>query len=139
MKKETKEKTITCKVNEELTITLKNVTEVMGHDDSLPFNADLYIRNAKHKRSKLVARCWNDGWGGETNIDTILPEDRETVANTNDFLKNTYECPFVVAGKKYAIDMTLEFLVSIMAEFAIHRDINSIKLDYLKDVVRKNK
>lgn len=46
-------------------IEVKKVREVMGHDDSQPYNAELWA-NKKH-----IANCFNDGWGGETQIDIV--------------------------------------------------------------------
>lgn len=39
-------------------LTLRNFKIVTGHDDSLPFNASLYINGQR------VCKCFNDGWGG---------------------------------------------------------------------------
>ena len=48
------------------TISLKSVKEQVGHDDSLPYAAILYIDNKK------VAIIFNDGWGGETQYSQIF-------------------------------------------------------------------
>ena len=61
---------ITCEVNPFLQIVLMNVRKVFGHDDSLPFNAEVYVRKDNGILTH-VANAWNDGWGGETNIDPI--------------------------------------------------------------------
>lgn len=44
------------------TLIVRNPREVMGHDDSLPYNAEFAIFH----NNKEVARgeIWNDGWGG---------------------------------------------------------------------------
>lgn len=44
------------------TLIVRNPREVMGHDDSLPYNAEFAIFH----NDKEVARgeIWNDGWGG---------------------------------------------------------------------------
>lgn len=44
---------------------LKKVIEQIGHDDTLPYAAILYINNKK------VALIFNDGWGGETQYSQI--------------------------------------------------------------------
>lgn len=43
-------------------LIVRNPREVMGHDDSLPYNAEFAI----FLNDKEVARgdIWNDGWGG---------------------------------------------------------------------------
>ena len=43
-------------------ISLRNVREVDGHDDSLPYKADVYVN--RH----VVAELFNDGWGGDTDV-----------------------------------------------------------------------
>lgn len=49
--------------------TLKSVVEQVGHDDTLPYAAMLYINNKK------VALIFNDGWGGETQYSQIYEND----------------------------------------------------------------
>lgn len=49
--------------------TLKSVKEQVGHDDTLPYAAMLYINNKK------VAIVFNDGWGGETQYSQIFEND----------------------------------------------------------------
>ena len=51
------------------TFTLKKVVEQVGHDDTLPYAATLYIDN------KRVAIVFNDGWGGETQYHQIFNKD----------------------------------------------------------------
>ena len=46
--------------------TLKNCKEVVGHDDSLPYVAKLYIDDEQ------VCSLYNDGWGGETNVTQVV-------------------------------------------------------------------
>lgn len=48
--------------------TLKDCKEVYGHDDSLPYVANLYIDGKK------VCSLFNDGWGGETTIPQVFNE-----------------------------------------------------------------
>lgn len=47
-------------------LELRNCVEVMGHDDTLPFNAQVFL-NTVH-----VAYAWNTGWGGEAEM-RLLP------------------------------------------------------------------
>ena len=46
--------------------TLKNFRINMGYDDSLPFQAILCINGIE------MAECYNDGWGGPTNIRPLI-------------------------------------------------------------------
>lgn len=50
-------------------ISLKSVKEQIGHDDTLPYSAILYIDKKK------VAIIFNDGWGGETQYSQIFNND----------------------------------------------------------------
>ena len=50
-------------------ISLKSVKEQVGHDDTLPYAAILYIDNKK------VAIIFNDGWGGDTQYSQIFNND----------------------------------------------------------------
>lgn len=47
-------------------LELRDCVEVMGHDDSLPFNAHVFL-NTVH-----VADAWNTGWGGDAEF-RLLP------------------------------------------------------------------
>lgn len=47
-------------------LELKNFREIKGHDDSLPFEGELYC-NGVH-----IAGCWNDGWGGDANVKPVI-------------------------------------------------------------------
>ena len=44
-------------------IELKALKEIKGHDDSFPYEAILFVNGKK------TANVWNDGWGGETNVE----------------------------------------------------------------------
>lgn len=115
-----KEKTsIECKINKNFSIILKNVHETYGHDDTLPFNADIYITNPEWGLiDKKVGTAWNDGWGGSTNI---CPENKtdEIVLNMlNDFLKEHYENQY----GSVVWDVDSEYLISVLAEYCIYSD-----------------
>lgn len=46
-------------------IELRKFKRVMGHDDSIPYQGELWANNIH------IANCWNDGWGGETNVEPL--------------------------------------------------------------------
>ena len=49
------------------TLMLKNCQEVYGHDDSMPYMADLYeVKGVNDEELVHLAKCSNDGWGGDT-------------------------------------------------------------------------
>lgn len=66
------------------TFELRNCKEVMGHDDTLPFNADIYLNG------KRIGSAWNTGWGGDSEYrlgnditesdKTALKEVEDTIA-----------------------------------------------------------
>lgn len=109
---------IKCKVNEDLTIVLDNVQKTHGHDDSLPFQADIYVKSEKLGFPKLtrVGYAFNDGWGGDTIIKSAS---HQHILNTiNGILMNNYQ----IHIKRHEITwaVRLEYLVSIMAERSIY-------------------
>lgn len=67
------------------TIALKDCKEQIGHDDSIPYAARLFIDN------KLVCTIYNDGWGGETNITQLV--NAELLEKVNKDIKGL---PFVI-------------------------------------------
>lgn len=58
-------------------ITLKNCKEQIGHDDSLPYSARLFIDG------KIVCSLYNDGWGGETFITQVVDTELLKQANND--------------------------------------------------------
>lgn len=62
--------------------TLKDFRVNMGHDDSLPFQAVLCINGNE------MAECYNDGWGGPTNIRPVSADMRTTLYAIDTELKN---------------------------------------------------
>lgn len=70
-------------------IEMRKFTKVHGHDDTLPFTAELWVNN------KSIAQCFNDGWGGECMITPnqknieLYNKVKEIVEKTNNYLDNT--------------------------------------------------
>ena len=109
---------IECKVNEDLTIVLDNIQKTYGHDDSLPFQADIYIKSEKLGFPKLtrVGHAYNDGWGGDTVIGSAS---HQHILNTiNGILMNNYQIHIKKPEITWAV--RLDYLVSIMAECSIY-------------------
>lgn len=69
---------IICEVNENLTLALVDCRENRGHDDSLPYQADIYVHDKrKHKQGEYL-KCgdiWNDGWGGPSCLTKSASKD----------------------------------------------------------------
>jgi hypothetical protein len=110
---------ITCKINDDLVIALVNVQKVYGHDDSLPFQADIYVKSEKlgFHEFACVGHAFNDGWGGDTVIESAH---YLNILNTIDsMLKNTYQIHIKKPEISWAV--RLDYLVSIMAESSIYR------------------
>lgn len=72
------------------TFTLKNFRINMGHDDSLPFQAILCMNGIE------MAECYNDGWGGPTNIHPLSVLKRERLDSIDNALKD-----YVYTDSKY--------------------------------------
>lgn len=108
---------ITCKINEDLTIALVNVQKTYGHDDSLPFQADIHVKSEKLGFPKLtrVGHAFNDGWGGDTVIESA--HYWHILNNIHDILINNYQIHFKKPEITWAV--RLDYLVSIMAERSI--------------------
>ena len=52
---------------------LADIRENLGHDDSLPYQANVFIRDKKNcpegsMAFKRIACIWNDGWGGDSEL-----------------------------------------------------------------------
>ena len=95
------------------TISLKNVEQRYGHDDSLPFQGDLYLNNV------MIATCWNDGWGGETNIDAVNGSAAGTINIIDDYLRTNYKMHFKYDGKDHDFPVGLDYVIDVMANDAL--------------------
>jgi hypothetical protein len=90
--------------------TLKGFRINMGHDDSLPFQAVLCING------KETAECYNDGWGGPTNIHPLSLEKRESLYAIDALLKNyTYTDSKYNLTSKWSIEEIVDALSYEMA------------------------
>ena len=68
---------IFCKLSEKIWIGLSNTRENMGHDDSLPYQADIYIHDADNcppgdTSFKRVASIVNGGYGGTSVVSPLV-------------------------------------------------------------------
>ena len=84
-----------------LKFTMKDFKRVDGHDDTLSYSAILCVDK------KPLARCYNDGYGGQTEINYISDDINEVEK--------------IIAGYqwkygKMKFDLCLEFIADILAQ-----------------------
>lgn len=89
-----------------LRFTMMDYQEINGHDDSLPYNATLYLNG------KPFCKCMNDGWGGDTLLTPIV--------NRNEFEEvkfrlEDYKCIYNCRGKKFVDDVTINSIADYLA------------------------
>ena len=116
---------ITCEVNPFLQLVLMNVRKVFGHDDSLPFNAEVYVRRNNGILTH-VANAWNDGWGGETNIDPISKDVQPLLIEA--------ECEvekYIVPLGQYSFKADLPLVTSMMASALLSKRGTFFKIEEL--------
>lgn len=117
---------ITCIINNDLQIRLENVKEVYGHDDSLPFNADVFVYDRKDESGCFhkIAIAYNDGWGGNSVIEPTMAKYQIQLNDIDNYLKENYE---IKATPHITFDVTLEYVISSMACFALSSK-NSLRI-----------
>ena len=109
------EKSIICRIGDHIELQLDNVREVFGHDDSLPFNAEVYIHNPEWcNRPTFVGHAWNDGWGGESNLDCDTKNQRELADKLDNYLKENYKMKF----DKFDLEVRLMELIDYVVSYA---------------------
>ena len=106
---------IICVLSDTIRVGLKDTRENYGHDDSIPFQADVYVEDGPPGSGyRLLAYVWNDGWGGDSQMKKAIqtPETDALVEKMQPLCKKhmmIYEgesvCPY-----------TLKLLCTCMAE-----------------------
>ena len=126
-------KNITLKVNDNLSIILRNVREVFGHDDSLPYNALVVVDEPKSKIFTFIGRVWNDGWGGPSCIEPATEAGRQKMEEIDKYLTDTFSYKYKFDGDDREFTMTtdLEFVLDEMAWFAIDCGKSSLTMEEL--------
>lgn len=91
------------------TFSLKNCKETIGHDDSLPYFAQLYIDNKK------VASIHNDGWGGDTDIKEMYDADlyNKVENEVKDLSYSELDAPWDLGKSTIFDDLKIRNLMSI--------------------------
>ena len=113
---------IICELTPTLFVALARLRENQGHDDSLPYQADIYIgEKASPKEDdihfKKIGYVYNDGWGGQSEI-RAEHQDGQLDINRGYFEKIGKECskhdayykgkPFMKYNKRYLFDLMAE-------------------------------
>ena len=93
-----------------LKFTMKNFKRIYGHDDSMPYMADLYL-GKEH-----VAQCHNDGWGGDTHIYWVNTFDAERRAEVLQEVRKHKWCFKMPNEKKmYHITLNMSFVADLLS------------------------
>ena len=90
MKKQTlnpKRIQILTQLTNDLWVCLANLRENKGHDDCLPYQADIYVMDRKLVKTSpdkkihfiKIGEIWNDGWGGDSNLTILNSEYAEKI------------------------------------------------------------
>ena len=89
-----------------LRFTMMDYQEINGHDDSLPYNATLYLNG------KPFCKCMNDGWGGDTLLTPVVSRDEFEEVK---FRLEDYKCIYNYRGKKFVDDVTINSIADYLA------------------------
>lgn len=129
---------ILCMLNDFLYLGMSGIRENMGHDDSLPYQAEVFVYDRENNPDGSIAfqkigEIWNDGWGGESNF--TLTDTRE---RTQEYLKKVTELceshQMYWDGKPFG-SYKLTDLCDIMAEcyLGVSDDVRKSTLAYMFD------
>lgn len=88
-------------------LTVRNAIEVMGHDDSWPFNADWDILDVSTGKVVITGSAWDDGWGGDVSVSS---NDFETEKLFDGILKSCFYTDYKSLHVGYGIGTMVEFL-----------------------------
>lgn len=125
-------KKITCKINDNITLELRKVVEVRGHDDSLPFNADIYLYINGNKKAEYAGYAYNDGWGGESDIVCENEDIKSTIQALDNELR-TMKVPYIYNGETTYFSASLDFLIELMVEECLYDGVT--EYDFNKNFV----
>lgn len=115
-----------CVLSDTLWFGLSDIRENYGHDDSLPYQADMFIMDKENipegeTAFKKIGIVWNDGWGGDSNIEpALLKGSDEYIRKAQELCKNHKE---YYNGEPFA-DYDLESLCDYMAALWVDVDGN---------------
>lgn len=96
--------------------TMRDYRPQEGHDDSLPYVGILCCNG------KPLCKCFNDGWGGETEMTPVGVAEgaiMRSIANKISDFKWVY--------KSMVFDLKLDFIADVLAQTENHKLKNTIK------------
>jgi hypothetical protein len=113
---------IKVKINDELYIELRQCKEVYGHDDSLPYNAKLFVNDVE------VGKVYNDGWGGESVIEANVQQD-PLLTKVENYLHKNHSFVYTSRdGKRKCFPLDLGYVLDAAAYECIDRKKKEIGL-----------
>ena len=89
-----------------LRFTMMDYQEINGHDDSLPYDATLYLNG------KPFCKCMNDGWGGDTLLTPVVSRDEFEEVKSR--LKG-YKSVYLWQDLKFVDDVTINSIADCLA------------------------
>ena len=114
-------------------ISLRNVREVDGHDDSLPYKADVYVNGV------VVAELFNDGWGGDTDVTVFNEDAAELLKRIHHWVTDNYAFKYTYKHgetEQYPLDLGYVFDT---ATYECLDGVTCIHISKLDSVGRKKK
>jgi len=129
-------------------LMLKNCQEVYGHDDSMPYMADLYeVKGVNDEELVRLAECSNDGRGGSTFVDSVSKKADARLAEINAFIKKWYKLYYEqpihdengkLSYQKVELPIDLTYVIDIAAAMCIEGNckcVNITQMDGVEEVV----
>lgn len=113
---------IKVKINDELSIELRQCKEVYGHDDSLPYNAKLFVNDVE------VGKVYNDGWGGEPVIDGPVQQEHLLIKVENYLHENHSFVYTTMDGQKKSSPLDFSYVLDAAAYECIYNKKKEIEL-----------
>ena len=136
---------IYAKLSDNIWVGLSAIRENAGHDDSLPYQADILIHkkdtepNTSDATFEKVGMIWNDGWGGMSNIvpDTSVETAKELIKEAKQQAANhqmAWEGEFFT---NYQLSDVLDIMADGFLQIKGHKK-NVKQVRYYLDDERKN-
>jgi len=86
---------------------MRNFKNMIGHDDSLSYIAELWAKHISGEFMFKIADCFNDGWGGQTDITFV---DNEL---TKEIIDKVSQFKWKLGKSKF--ELTMDFIADILA------------------------